>query len=60
MKKMPKGGRRKNAGRKLEFDGVYQLRYKKEERTAWERAAENREKVLADWIRDTLNQAADH
>lgn len=60
MNKMPKGGRRKGAGRKQEFDGVYQLRYKDDERKAWERAAENREILLAVWIRDTLNQAAKH
>jgi len=54
----PRGGERPGAGRHQEFDGVYQLRFKEEDRRAWERKAKAEEKVLADWMRDTLNAAA--
>lgn len=54
----PRGGERPGAGRHQEFDGVYQLRYKNEDRKRWERKAKLEEKILADWIRDTLNGAA--
>lgn len=54
----PSGGQRKDAGRPHEFDALYQLRHKSTDRKAWERKAKLEEKILSDWMRDTLNAAS--
>ncbi len=55
---MSRGGKRKNAGRKKEFDGVYPLKYTNPARRAWEGAAAGAD--LSVWMRSTLNYAAGH
>lgn len=55
---MPRGGKRLNAGRKKEFDAVYPLKYKQEDRDKWERMAKHVDLELSEWIRLTLNQSA--
>jgi hypothetical protein len=54
---MPRGGKRLNAGRKKEFDAVYPLKYKQEDRDKWERMAKDVDLELSEWIRHTLNSA---
>lgn len=54
----PRGGARDNAGRKREFDAVYQLKYRDEDRKRWERMARQVDLELSEWIRQTLNNAA--
>jgi len=58
MRIMPRGGPRKGAGRKKEFDGAYLLKYRKDQRRRWERKATGEEKDLSQWMRDTLDKAA--
>lgn len=62
MRRMPRGGFRKGAGRKashgVPLEDFYQLRYLPDERKLWDKAAEKAGKPLAEWMRDTLNAAA--